>query len=145
MGFMIHSTDDGRVPATEYLPAGAVTPKAGMALKQTEGKLVLASGTNCPTYISMCERDAACTAEEVIPVIRVGGDMIFETTFSAAADAVKLGDKVTVGADGLSVTATTGGPAEVVYMDGAGKGSMCRVRFNQVYAGQDSAETETEG
>lgn len=131
MGFMIHSSDDGRVPATEYLPAGAITPKAGMALKQTGGLLVSAVGTDVPTYISMCERDEACAAGELIPVIRAGGDLIFETAFSAAADAVKLGDKVTISADGLDATATTtGGVAEVVYMDGAEKGSMCRVRFS---------------
>lgn len=129
MGFMIHSTDDGRVPATEYLPAGAVTPKAGLALVQTGGLLVAAVGTDAPGYISMCERKAACAAGENIPVVRVSGDIIFETAFSADAGAVKLGDKVTVSADGLGVTATTGGVAEVVYMDGTESGSMCRVRF----------------
>lgn len=130
MGFMIHSTDDGRVPAMEYLPAGAITPKAGMALKQTGGLLVSAVGTDAPGYISMCEREMPCTAGENIPVVRVSGDIIFETAFSADAGAVKLGDKVTVSADGLGVTATTaGGVAEVVYMDGAENGSMCRVRF----------------
>lgn len=129
MGFMIHSTDSGRVPATEYLPAGAITPKAGMALTQTGGLLVSAVGAQAPSYISMCEREKACEAGEAIPVIRVDGDIIFETTFSADADSVALGDKVTISADGLSITATAGGPAEVVYMDGTEKGSMCRVRF----------------
>lgn len=131
MGFMIHSTDDGRVPATEYLPAGAITPKAGLALTQTNGQLALAAGAVCPAYVSMCEREEACTAGEHIPVVRAGGDIIFETTFSAAASSVKLGDKVTISADGLGVTATTtGGVAEVVYMDGTAKGDMCRVRFS---------------
>lgn len=129
MGFMVHSTDDGRVPPTEYLPAGVITPKAGMTLVQTGGLLVSAVGSTAPGYVSVCDRDEPCEAEEVIPVIRAGADVIFETTFSADADAVKLGDKVTISADGLSVTATTGGPAEVVYIDGIEKGSMCRVRF----------------
>ena len=130
MGFMIHSTDDGRVPATEYLPAGAITPKAGMALTQTGGLLVSAVGATAPSYIAMCERETACEAGENIPVIRVNGDIIFETAFSADADSVALGDKVTVSADGLSVTATAGGPAEGVYIDCTEKGSMCRVRFD---------------
>lgn len=129
MGFMVHSTDDGRVPAVEYLPAGVITPKAGMTLTQTGGLLVSAVGSSAPSYISMCDRDKPCEAGEVIPVIRAGADVVFETTFSADADAVKLGDKVTISADGLSVTATTGGSAEVVYIDGTEKGSMCRVRF----------------
>lgn len=135
MGFMIHSTDDGRTPAVEYLPAGPITPKAGMALTQTNGQLALAAGTARPAYISMCERDAACIAGEHIPVIRAGGDIIFETAFTADAGAVKLGNRVTVSADGLGVTATTaGGTAEVVYMDGTAKGDMCRVRFGPAAA-----------
>ena len=131
MGFMIHSTDDGRTPAMEYLPAGTITPKAGLALVQTAGLLVAAAGPAAPGYISMCERTEACAAGDIIPVVRVSGDIIFETAFTADAGAVKLGDKVTVSADGLGVTATTaGGVAEVVYMDGTENGSMCRVRFN---------------
>lgn len=135
MGFMIHSTDDGRTPAVEYLPAGAITPKAGMALTQTGGQLALAAGAVKPAYISMCERETACIAGEHIPVVRVSEDMIFETKFSAAATAVKLGDKVTISTDGLGVTATTtGGVAEVVYMDGTAKDSMCRIRFSPAAA-----------
>ena len=78
----------------------------------------------------MCEKDSECTAGDIIPVIRVGKDMILETTFAAAATSIKLGDKVTLHTDGLQVTAeTTNGVAEVVYMDGTARGSMCRVRF----------------
>lgn len=130
MAFKIFSTDDNRIPGIEYLPAGAITPKVGMALTQTGGNLALASGTAAPTYISMCEKDSACTAGEIIPVIRVEKDMILETTFAAAAASIKLGNKVTLHTDGLQVTATTtDGVAEVVYMDGTASGSMCRVRF----------------
>lgn len=130
MAFKIYSTDDNRVPGIEYLPASAITPKVGMALAQTAGQLALASGTTAPTYLSMCEKDSACTAGDIIPVIRVNRDMIFETTFAAAATSIKLGDKVTLHTDGEQVTATTtGGVAEVVYMDGTASGSMCRVRF----------------
>ncbi len=130
MSFKIHSMDGGRVPGIEYLPASAITPKVGMALVQTNGQLALATGANAPTYISMCEKDSACTAGEIISVIRVGKDMILETTFAAAATSVKLGSKVTLHTDGLQVTATTtNGVAEIVYMDGTASGSMCRVRF----------------
>lgn len=130
MAFKIYSTDDNRVPGIEYLHAGAITPKVGMALVMSSGQLALATGANAPTYISMCERESACTAGDIIPVIRVGKDMILETTFAAAATNIKLGDKVTLHTDGLQVTATTAnGVAEVVYMDGTANGSMCRVRF----------------
>ena len=131
MAFKIYKTDDGRIPGIEYLPCSAITPKVGMALVQSSGNLAIATGTTAPTYISMCEKDSACTAGDIIPVIRVQKDMVFETNFSAAATSVKLGDKVTLHAsDGMQVTATTtSGVAEVVYMDGTASGSMCRVRF----------------
>lgn len=131
MAFKIYKTDDGRIPGIEYLPCGAITPKVGMALVQSSGNLAIATGTTAPTYISMCEKDSACTAGDIIPVIRVQKDMVFETNFSAAATSINLGDKVTLHAsDGMQVTATTtSGVAEVVYMDGTASGSMCRVRF----------------
>lgn len=130
MAFKIHTTDDGRVPGIEYLPAGAITPKVGTALTVSAGKLAVASGTTAPSYISMCERETACTAGELIPVIRVGKDMILETTLSADGSAVSIGDKVTLHTDGMKVTATkTGGVAELVYMDAPDVGAMCRVRF----------------
>lgn len=130
MGFKIHSVDDGRVLAIEYLPCGAITPKVGMALTQTGGNLAIATGDVVPSYISMCEREEACAEGDIIPVVRVNKDIIFEATFSEAADAVVLGDKVTLATDGLQVTATTeGGVAEVVDMDGTAVGSTVRVRF----------------
>ena len=131
MAFKIYKTDDGRIPGIEYLPCSAITPKVGMALVQSSGNLAIATGTTAPTYISMCEKDSACTAGDIIPVIRVSKDMVFETNFSAAATSVKLGNKVSLlASDGMSVTATTtDGVAEVVYMDGTASGAMCRVRF----------------
>lgn len=130
MGFMIHKTDDNRVPGIEYLPCSAITPKIGMLLKQTSGNLAIASGTDVPTYISMCDKDSACTAGDIIPVIRVNKDMVLETVCSAAFTSIKLGSKVTIASDGLRVTATTtDGVAEVVYIDGTESGSMVRVRF----------------
>jgi len=132
MAFLIHSVEHGRVPAWEYLPCSAITPKVGMAMTQTSGNLAVATGTTKPTYICMCERSAAVTAGEIIPVIRVNEDIIFETTFSASASSIKLGDKVTLHASsGLQVTATTSsGVAEVVGMDGTASGDTVRVRFS---------------
>ena len=62
MAFLIHSVDDGHVPAWEYLPCAAITPKVGMALALSAGLLTTASGTTAPRYICMAERDAACAA-----------------------------------------------------------------------------------
>ena len=128
--FLIHSIDDGRNAPLEQLPAGAITPKVWLALTQTDGLLAVASGTTKPSYICMAQRAAAVASGTVIPVIRVGSDMIFETVFSASASSIKLGNKVTIASDGLRVTATTtSGVAEVVGMDGSASGSTVRVRF----------------
>ena len=130
MAFKIHTVDGGYIPGVEYLPAGAITPKVGMALVMNSGNLAVCSGTTAPQYISMCEHESALTAGEVIPVIRAGKDVVFETTFSAAATSIKAGAKVTIATDGLQVTATTtDGVAEVVSMDGTAAGSTVRVRF----------------
>lgn len=128
--FRIHSTNDGRVPPIEYLPAGAITPKVGMALVQSSGNLALASGTTVPTYISMCERETALTAGDLIPVIRVEDGMIFGTELSVAGTSLKLGTKVTIATDGLRVTATTtDGVAEIVAINGTAIGDEVLVRF----------------
>lgn len=127
MAFKIYSTDDNRVPGIEYLPASTITPKVGMALTMSSGKLTVASGTTTPLYISVIEKSSACESGEIIPVIRVGKDIIFETSFSVDPSSLNVGDKVTIDSIGMNVTATkTSGVAEIVYMDA---GAMCRVRF----------------
>lgn len=132
MAFLLHKTDDGRVPSFEYLPCGAITPKLGMALLQSSGNLAIATGTNKPTYISMIEKDSACSAGDIIPVLRILPDMVFGTTNSAAFSSINRGDKVTLHASsGLQVTATTSsGVAEVVDFDGTAAGSGVKVRFS---------------
>ena len=130
MGFKIHSTDDGRTPAIEYLPVSAITPKVGMALAMSGGKLAIAAGTTKPTYISAVEKETACTAGDLIPVIRVQPDMVLGTTASAAMTSVSLGSKVTIATGGLQVTATTtDGICEVVGMNGTAAGCEVLVRI----------------
>ena len=134
MAFFIHSVDDGRNIPIEYLPCSAITPKVGMALTQSSGNLAIATGTTKPTYISMVSKDAACSAGDIIPVIRVQADTIFETTLSASGSGLSLGQKVTLHAsNGMQVTATTtSGVAEIVEFLTAGKasGDKVRVRFS---------------
>lgn len=131
MAFLPHITDGGRCPGIEYLPCGAITPKIGMALTQSSGNLAIATGTTKPTYISLCEYGSAVSSGTIIPVMRVEDDTVFETSFSAAATSINVGDLVTLHASsGMQVTATTtSGVAEIVYMDGTASGDMCRVRF----------------
>ena len=130
-GFIPQSNEDGRVNPWEYLPCGAITPKIGMALVQSSGNLAIATGTTKPTHISMVEKDAAVSAGDLIPVIRVQPDQVFECTNSASLSGVNIGAKVTLHAsNGLQITGTTSsGVAELVYKEADAAGSRCLVRF----------------
>lgn len=130
MAFKFHQTQGNIIPGNEYLPVSAITPVIGMLLTVSGGQLAIASGTAQPSYVCLCTQDNAAVAGDIIPVTRVLPDMVFATTWSAAASSIKLGDKVTISADGLEVTATTtGGVAEVVGMDGTAIGDTVYVRF----------------
>ena len=124
MAFQIHKTDDGRVPGLEYLPCGAIAPQAGMAMKMASGKMAAAAGTDLPTYLSVAQRTAPCEAGELIPVLRVQPDTIFEAPAPSGFTAVP-GDRVQLGGDGLTLSTAAGGAAEVVY---AGE-DVVRIRF----------------
>lgn len=130
-GFYLYQTDDGRAPAIEYLPCSAIQPKFGMALTVTSGKLAIATGTTAPSYISLFQAKAAVAAGTIIPVMRVGKDIIFRTSNSASLADVNIGAKVTLHASsGMQVTATTtSGVAEIVGKDGNAAGSDVYVRF----------------
>lgn len=130
MAFLIHTVEGGHIPPFKYLPAGAITPKVGLALVESSGNLVLATGTTKPTHICMMEGSAALTAGTIIPVIDVTEDIIFETTCSSAFTNIKKGQKVTIHTDGAQVTATTSsGVATVVDGDGVASGEKVLVKF----------------
>ena len=123
MGFLIQNVEGGYVPAFEYLPASAITPKIGLALK-------LDTGTDKSEFISMTERDSAVTAGDIIPVIRVTEDITFAVPAQAAQTSVNIGTKVTLHTDGMQVTATaTSGTAEIVGREGTAAGDIQYVRF----------------
>lgn len=131
-GFCQVKSDDGHVAPFEYLPAGAITPKVGLALTESSGNLAVCTGTNVPTYISATESAAALTAGTVIPVIRVSKESVYETSLSASGTSLKIGDKVTISSNGDQVTATTAsGVAEIVaFPDGVqSSGARVWVRF----------------
>ena len=129
-GFIPFSTEDGHVPAFAYLPAGAITPKIGMALTLSGGLLAAAAGSTKPAYICMCEKDSAVEAGTLLPVIRVTADLSLRTTCSASFADRKVGDKVTIAAGGMQVTAATAsGTATVTAIEGTDAGSGIIVRF----------------
>ena len=125
--FIVRKILGGRtnVPEPEMHVAGADIT-SGMALNLTGGTLVKA--TAAPTHIAMADAKSgdtvACYA--VLP-----GVMIFEVNLSAAPGSIKEGDKVTLGTDGLTVTATTtNGVATIVDLNGAAAaGDTIMVKF----------------
>ena len=129
--FLNIKTDDGHVAPFEQFPCSAITPKRGMAMLLSSGKLAIATGTNKPEFICVEEHGAAVSAGTPVTVVRVDHDTEYETTISAAGGSLNIGDKVTLHASsGLQVTATTtNGVAEIVAMDGTASGSTVRVRF----------------
>lgn len=129
MAFKIASYDSDRNAPHEYLAAGAITTKLGLALVFSSGLLALATGTAKPEYICMTEGAAALTSGTVIPVFKVLPDMIFETTNAASLSGVAVGTKLTIHTDGAQVTGTDGGCAMLVSKAGDTAGSKVRVRF----------------
>lgn len=131
MAFLYYQNQGAIVPGSEYLPAGAITAVRGLTLTMSSGKLAVASGTTAPSYICLCDSAGEALEDgEIIPVSRVLPDQIYATTWSVAASSVTRGQKVTLSADGLQVTATTtSGVAEVVDFEGTNAGDTVYVRF----------------
>lgn len=126
------------------LTCGSITPKSGMALKLSSGKLVLATGSDMPEYISMVERSASAENEE-INVVPVSSEIVFGVACSAAHTNVDIGDFVTIAPDALRVTATSGGCAKVVGREGTAEGDIQYIVFDKsaVVDGEfDSLDTQ---
>ena len=125
MSFKIHTIDDGRVPPIEYIDADSdLTPDIGTLLyvDSATGKAKLATGTQKPTHI--CN---TVNKGDTVAAIRIGSDMVLETTASVAITQ-KVGAKVTT--TGTQVTNTaTDGVAEIVALDGTEAGAKVYVRF----------------
>ena len=122
--FLLHSTDDDRQQPWEYLPCSAMTPKYGMAMLLSSGKLAKASGSATPEYICVREEAASVAAGTVIPVIKIQKDQVFETT--GPSSALTVGTGYDIGSDGLSIASTTSGGAFVLLSQ---DGTNIRGRF----------------
>ena len=127
--FLNKKNADGHVAPFEQLPCSAITPKNGMAMVLSSGKLAIASGASKPEFICIEQHSAAVSAGDLVTVVRVEPDTDYETVLSASG-ALNIGDKVTLASDGLRVTATTAsGVAEIVAMEGTASGDTVIVRF----------------
>jgi hypothetical protein len=130
MAFKIYSTDDGRVPPVEYLPAGVITPKMGMLLYVTGGLLAVAGASHPPKYISMTEAEGELTSGTLIPVIRIQRDMILESIPDAAGDSISVGACYDLDGGGMKVNtgSTSVGNFELVWTEAATTTASTRIR-----------------
>lgn len=129
MAFKLLKMDVGMTPPTDYVPATAGEEFVlGEALVMKAGAASKCGATAKPTMVC-----AGRVVNGNVPVTRVQDYMEFGTTLSAApADGttIKAGDKLTLSADGLQVTATTtSGVATVVAIEGQTVDSIVHVRF----------------
>lgn len=128
--FNLVKIEGGRInvhePERHTVGGGALA--IGTVCVLNNGLLVAATGTNKPTHISLASGEAGAS----ILCGRIEPNQVFETTVSASPASLKVGAKITVGASGTDVTATTeGGIATVVDLLGAAAvGDVIHVRFN---------------
>lgn len=101
----------------EYLPCAAdAVFEAGQLLKVEAGAALCVTGTAAPTYLC-----AGSAKNGGVPAVRIQPDMTFEARLSEDGAALKIGDRVTIGDDAQTVTATTGGAAEITGFPGEGR------------------------
>ena len=139
--FILHKCDGSiRPQSLDWMPAAAITPKIGMALKFSSGNLTTCtSATDQPVYISMTQRSSALTAGDLIPVLKINPDMVFEAPLQETGDANTIvGNTVGIYSDGLQCTKyNSSGKVVVVGMSGgsgtsAAAGDKLLVRFKTV-------------
>lgn len=119
----------GDMPATLWLPAGAITPKYGMALAMDASTGLLAVSVK-PEYICLMEAGAALTSGTAIPVIKIEQDQVWESTLDGATT-LKRGALADVAAGGLLVDAdgTTNKVFLIESLAGSASGDKVRGRF----------------
>ncbi|MBE6649384.1 MAG: hypothetical protein E7614_07705 [Ruminococcaceae bacterium] len=118
MSFKLKCSLANTTPSIEYAEGKkGETFLYGEALTLSEGKLTKCQGTTKPEFI--CLGDVICKDDETkVPAFRIMDFYLFTAPISEDASALKAGDKVTLSADALGVTATTAsGVAEIVDTD----------------------------
>ena len=124
--FKLHRKDSFGTPSAVAVPATAdVEYKLGMLLK-ADGTVCTASDT--PKYV--CGEEIKGVEGREIICFRILDDMELKTQLSAEGNALNVGDKVQISADGMTVTAdTSNGVAEICGMEGTEIGDTVYVRF----------------
>ena len=115
-------------PSAVLLPMkGAEQYTVGEALVVTDGKATKAGAAVVPAYI--CGETVTGTEDGSLTAYRVLPTQVWGGTLTADGAELSVGDKLTLAADGIDLTATTGGAAEIVEIIGTAVGDEVRVRF----------------
>lgn len=131
MAFIPYTYADGQPVPWEYKEAGALgSIKPGQALSLSSGKLAKCSGDNRPEYIGMYGGTVA--SGDIIPVIRVDEETVFETENSVANTSAAAGSRLTIDSTGTKITATAGVAVEVVEALDTAAGGKMLVRFPRI-------------
>ena len=130
MSFKLYSTDDGHVPAWEYLPASQFTPLVGMglALNASTGQL---EPSNLPAYICMRTEAEAVSAGTVIPCVKIAADQVWQNYLYSDAPNAKAGSFADVDATGKWVNArdVSNSNFQINFITGSGMEAYVRGRF----------------
>lgn len=128
--FSIHSIDTGTSLPVEYLPAQEeLKPTVGVVLSLTDDMLVASSEGN-REYLCIAERATPCIAGENIPVVRIRGDIVFETVVEGET-VPKMGQKVALNANATGVTGAEAenGEFEITWVEEQTDRVIVRGRF----------------
>lgn len=102
----LHTSTTTQASPLVEIPAAAGTGyKIGQGLTVASGTASLAGASVKPEYICMSEKTGV--AGDYIQAIAVIPGEIYEAQLSASGASLKVGDKVTLDADAIRVTATT--------------------------------------
>ncbi|MDP4158229.1 MAG: hypothetical protein Q8911_00495 [Bacillota bacterium] len=119
-------------PFEWYLLTDGEGATRGEALVQTNGRLTKCGATATPEFIAERTQAAEATSVTPLPVTRITEGDDFTTTSTATVASSLVGSKVTLGADGLTVTATTtSGVFEVSSTDGVTGGGVVHGYFRR--------------
>jgi hypothetical protein len=124
--FKLHRKSSAVTEAIEYTIAGEELA-LGVLVKYSNGKLVKATGTDVPEYVTM----GTAKADKICPVKRILEDEVYETRLSVDGSELKLGDKVTIAENADTITTTTGGNFQVIEIEATAVGSKVRGLFRR--------------
>ena len=126
--FKLQRKGSAATEALEYIEGTANEAIAvGELLKLSSGKLTKASGTDVPEFLAEGSGNGT-----IIAVKRIYEDEVYQAPLSAAGTSLKKGDKVTIGTDGKTLTATTtDGVALITEILGTATGDKVNVMFRR--------------